>query len=144
MVTSKSTVLGLRLDHHRRAWVEGEAARRGVTVRVLFEGLIDQAQAGEFAGADMGAVAPSESATGQGVGDRSTEGFTGGAGSGGSAADWGTGSSARPASGSSPRPDVGSLAELPARLIRGAISLPVNILRTSGRCAQRALRAARH
>jgi hypothetical protein len=45
MATTKSTVLGFRLDHERRAWVEGEAARRGVTVRVLFEGLIDQAQA---------------------------------------------------------------------------------------------------
>jgi hypothetical protein len=45
MATTKSTVLGFRLDHERRAWVEGEAARRGVTVRVLFEGLIDQAHA---------------------------------------------------------------------------------------------------
>jgi hypothetical protein len=138
MATSKSTVLGLRLDHDRRAWVEAEAARRGVTVRVLFEGLIDQAQAGESAG-DLGAAAPSESAVGPGVGDHSAEGFTGGTGSGESAADFGTGSWAPPACGSSPRPDVGSLAALPARLIRGAISLPVNILKTSGRCAHKSL-----
>ena len=139
MATSKSTVLGLRLDHGRRAWVEGEAARRGVTVRVLFEGLIDQAQAGQSAGADTGAAAPSEPATALGVGDRSAEGFTGAAGFGESAADIGTGSWAPPAGGSSPRPVVGSLVELPARLIRGAISLPVNILKTSGRCAHKSL-----
>ena len=47
MATSKSTVLGLRLDHDRRAWVEAAAAEQGVTVRVLFEGMIDQARTGE-------------------------------------------------------------------------------------------------
>lgn len=111
MVTSKSTVLGLRLDHDRRAWVEAEAARRGVTVRVLFEGLIDGAQAGRSAGTDEGAA---ESATAPGVGDRSAEGPP-------------------------PRPDAWSLAALPGRLIRGSISLPVNILKTSGRYAHKSL-----
>jgi hypothetical protein len=138
MATSKSTVLGLRLDHDRRAWVEGEAARRGVTVRVLFEGLIDQAQADRSAGADLG-EAPSESATGPGVGEPAAGGFTSAAGSRESAADIGTGSWAPPASGTSPGPDVGSLAELPARLVRVAISLPINILKTSGRCAHKSL-----
>lgn len=109
MVTSKSTVLGLRLDHDRRAWVEAEAARRGVTVRVLFEGLIDGAQAGRSAGTDEGA------------------------------ADVPNRPRPLPSTGPPPRPDAGSLAALPGRLIRGAISLPVNILKTSGRCAHKSL-----
>ena len=36
----------MRLDHDRRAWVEAEAGRRGVTVRVLFEEFIDRARTG--------------------------------------------------------------------------------------------------
>ena len=35
IATSKSTVLGVRLDHDRRAWLEAAAARHGVTVRTL-------------------------------------------------------------------------------------------------------------
>ena len=44
MATTKSTVVGIRLDHERRAWVEAEAARLGVSVRGLFEGMIDEAR----------------------------------------------------------------------------------------------------
>lgn len=44
IATSKSTVLGLRLDHDRRAWVEAAAAQAGLTVRGFFEGLIDRAR----------------------------------------------------------------------------------------------------
>ena len=47
MATTKSTVVGIRLDHERRAWVEAEAARLGVSVRGLFEGMIDEARSGE-------------------------------------------------------------------------------------------------
>jgi hypothetical protein len=43
MTSSKTTVLGVRLDHERRAWVEAEAARQGLSVRALFESMIDQA-----------------------------------------------------------------------------------------------------
>ena len=47
MATTKSTVVGIRLDHERRAWVEAEAARLGVSVRGLFEGMIDEAGSGD-------------------------------------------------------------------------------------------------
>src|SRR5271156_3655516 len=47
MATTKSTVVGIRLDHERRAWVEAEAARLGVSVRGLFEGMIDEARSEE-------------------------------------------------------------------------------------------------
>src|SRR5258708_33309996 len=62
MATTKSTVVGIRLDHDRRAWVEGEAARIGVSVRGLFEGMIDDARLGEKADADR-AIAGLGSAT---------------------------------------------------------------------------------
>jgi hypothetical protein len=57
IATSKSTVLGLRLDHDRRAWIEDTAAQQGVSVRAVFEALIDRARAEEaafnsFLGAD--------------------------------------------------------------------------------------------
>src|SRR5271165_430214 len=54
MATSKSTVVGIRLDHDRRAWVEAEAARRGVSVRGLFEGMIDGARTDEAGDAPSG------------------------------------------------------------------------------------------
>jgi hypothetical protein len=54
IATSKSTVLGLRLDHDRRAWVEAAAAQAGLTVRGFFEGLIDRARI-ETSGALSGA-----------------------------------------------------------------------------------------
>jgi predicted HicB family RNase H-like nuclease len=42
MASSKTTVLGLRLDHERREWIEAEAARQGVSIRAYFERLIDE------------------------------------------------------------------------------------------------------
>ena len=65
MATTKSTVVGIRLDHERRAWVEAEAARLGVSVRGLFEGMIDEARSGEQAEADraiagLGSAGPSQ------------------------------------------------------------------------------------
>ncbi len=56
IATSKSTVLGLRLDHDRRAWVEAAAAQAGLTVRGFFEGLIDRARI-ETSGASAGSGA---------------------------------------------------------------------------------------
>ena len=129
MVTSKSTVLGLRLDHDRRAWVEAEAARRGVTVRVLFEGLIDGAQAGRSAGTDEGAA---ESATAPGVGDRSAEGT--GARFGGPP---GPGPSRPPVLRRGPT--LGPSQRYQGDSSGGSISLPVNILKTSGRYAHKSL-----
>src|SRR5271156_2610704 len=58
MATTKSTVVGIRLDHERRAWVEAEAARLGVSVRGLFEGMIDEARSDEV---DTAAERPEDS-----------------------------------------------------------------------------------
>jgi hypothetical protein len=44
MTSSKTTVLGIRLDHERRAWIEAEAARQGVSIRAFFESMIDEAR----------------------------------------------------------------------------------------------------
>jgi hypothetical protein len=44
MTSSKTTVLGIRLDHERRGWIEAEAARQGVSVRAYFERMIDEAR----------------------------------------------------------------------------------------------------
>jgi hypothetical protein len=44
MTTSKTTVLGIRLDHERRGWIEAEAARQGVSIRAYFERMIDEAR----------------------------------------------------------------------------------------------------
>ncbi|MGA2932014.1 MAG: hypothetical protein ABSE98_08010 [Acidimicrobiales bacterium] len=115
MATTKSTVVGIRLDHDRRAWVEAEAARRGVSVRVLFEGMIDGARTGETAddaatsGIDEASVATSS----EGVNTRSTS-----------------------RSGSSTFPDLGSLTGLPSDMIRGAFSITTGLIRSSGRCAR--------
>lgn len=51
IASTKSTVLGLRLDHDRRAWVESTAAAQGVSVRAVFEAMIDRARTEEQGGA---------------------------------------------------------------------------------------------
>ena len=61
MATTKSTVVGIRLDHERRAWVEAEAARLGLSVRGLFEGMIDEARAAEAGPAARPADSPEDS-----------------------------------------------------------------------------------
>ncbi len=63
MSSSKSTVVGVRLDHDRRAWVEAEAGRRGITVRVLFEEFIDRARTAEAPDTPLRSVPESEPAT---------------------------------------------------------------------------------
>jgi hypothetical protein len=47
MTSSKTTVLGIRLDHERRGWIEAEAARQGVSIRAYFERMIDEARSVE-------------------------------------------------------------------------------------------------
>jgi len=134
MVTSKSTVLGLRLDHERRAWVEAEAARRGISVRALFEEFIDGAQGGEL-GAGTSAGLASDSSIRQVVNNPFPEddasdtvlehtppvaGITAGA--------------PRPSEAPS-SPHSGAATPLPGRLIRGAFALPANLIKMTGRCA---------
>jgi len=76
MATSKSTVLGIRLDHDRRAWVEAAAAEEGVTVRALFEQMIDRARTGETP-SDSAPDSPAASIAGGGPIDHVAEGVVG-------------------------------------------------------------------
>jgi hypothetical protein len=133
MATTKSTVVGIRLDHERRAWVEAEAARLGVSVRGLFEGMIDEARSGEQAGADraiagLGSAGPSQVA-------------------GQSAEELPAAESPEPSEPSgrvhalpSPsRSGVGSVTALPGGLIREALSLTTSLFELGGRCATKRL-----
>ena len=122
MATSKSTVVGIRLDHDRRAWVEAEAARLGVSMRGLFEGMIDEARSGGPAEASraiagLGSVAPAPAAA-------PPAGETTAAAS----------SSSSP-SASSPWSGVGAVTALPTGLIREAFSLTASLIELSGRVA---------
>ena len=144
MATTKSSVVGIRLDHERRAWVEGEAARLGVSVRGLFEGMIDEARSGEAVGAaravaGLGGAAPGpaggppvettaksnpeDEATGAPIGSVNTE----------------SSSPLRALPGRSLLPDFGSVTALPGGLIRGACSLTASLIESSGRCATKRL-----
>jgi hypothetical protein len=139
MATTKSTVVGIRLDHERRAWVEAEAARLGVSVRGLFEGMIDEARLGETE-----PVARSEDS----VGDPVREFLSavqviaepvGSEGSGSSEQQ----ESVRPGDGStrvatppaSSVPGIGVIAGIPCNILRGAMSLTANVIESSGRHA---------
>jgi hypothetical protein len=119
MATSKSTVVGIRLDHDRRAWVEAEAARLGVSMRGLFEGMIDEARSGGPAEASR-AMAGLGSATPAPAGDPEA---TAAASSSGSPAP------------SSPWSSVGAVTALPTGLIREAFSLTASLIELSGRVA---------
>ncbi len=114
MATTKSTVLGIRLDHDRRAWIEAEAARRGVSVRGLFEGMIDQARTGQT-------VDEAPDAAGPGSASRPTAGVP-----------------TRPSSpsASSPWPDLGSMTVLPCGMVRGAVSITTGLIKSGGRYAR--------
>ena len=70
----KSTVVGIRLNHDRRAWVECEAARLGVSVRGLFEGMIDEARSGETVG--QAGVTKEPASSSVAMADTSTEQVT--------------------------------------------------------------------
>ena len=107
IASTKTTVLGIRLDHDRRAWVEAAAASRGVTVRVLIEEMIDQSRGGEDAPllAD-GAVAEAEDFPAAAQGDSLCD-------------------------------DVVALATLPARVLGTVVSRGFSIVHRAGRCARR-------
>ncbi len=141
MATTKSTVVGIRLDHDRRAWVEAEAARLGVSVRGLFEGMIDEARSEETAGASraiagLGSAAPvpdpgppeeattatgnpEEEATPAPVGRVNTK----------------SSSPACALPGRSFCVGLGPVAALPCVLIRGACSLTASLIESSSRRA---------
>jgi hypothetical protein len=132
MATTKSTVVGIRLDHERRAWVEAEAARLGMSVRGLFEGMIDEARSSEQAEADRATAGLGSAGPGQVAGQSAEE--------------------APPAQ--SPEPSmpseppglvnappsppwsgVGSVTAVPGSLIREALSLTTSLVQLGGRCA---------
>lgn len=150
MATTKSTVLGIRLDHERRAWVEAEAERRGVSVRGLFEGMIDGARTGEASSGASHDV-PSEAdydTSPAAVVEPPVASWESGV-SGGpayreppitsadrdlAAARSGVNTSSS-TFGASPWPDFGAVTALPGGVIRGAISLTTGLIKTSSRCA---------
>jgi hypothetical protein len=136
MATSKSTVVGIRLDHERRAWVEGEAARLGVSVRGLFEGMIDEARTGEKAEADraiagLGSVGPDQA---QGPSTEETP-----------AAEPPEQSTTSEPSGrvnappSLPWSGVGSVTAVTGGLLREAFSLSTSLVELGGRCVTKRL-----
>ena len=140
MATSKSTVVGIRLDHERRAWVEAEAARLGVSVRGLFEGMIDEARSGESAQADrsiagLGSAAATARAvpsTGEAppapaVQDPAVVGDTG--------ADHESPAASPSPPPSSPWSPVGVVTTLPTSLVREAFSLTASLIELTGRVA---------
>jgi hypothetical protein len=144
MATSKSTVVGIRLDHERRAWVEGEAARLGVSVRGLFEGMIDEARSTEAqadqAIAGLGSAAPAAT-TGPAADEVSAAPDQEAATSSEPAdrVNAASSSSASGPTGSSPWPGGGSVTSVPGGLIREAFSLTASLLELSGRCATKRL-----
>ncbi len=117
MATTKSTVVGIRLDHDRRAWVEAEAARRGVSVRALFEGMIDGARTGETADDAARVIAGSGSTLAPVVTDSN-------------------GDRVADTSGVDEAPATSSSTAFPSGMIRGAFSITTGLIRSSGRCAR--------
>ena len=141
MASTKSTVVGIRLDHERRAWVEAEAARLGVSVRGLFEGMIDEARSGgsgAAAGTDVESRSTARPAEGQpreGAASRSgSEEKAAGATSDGVHTD-ASSTRAGMGAGRAVLSDLGSIAALPGELLRGACSLTVGLIESSSRCA---------
>ena len=141
MATSKSTVVGIRLDHDRRAWAEAEAARLGVSMRGLFEGMIDEARSGGPAAASrdiagLGSAAPAaaevpppeETTADSGAKQPTDVGQPG-------SVHAGPASSFRPPPASSPWSGVGVVTALPTGLIREAFSLTASLIELSGRVA---------
>ena len=141
MATSKSTVVGIRLDHERRAWVEAEAARLGVSVRGLFEGMIDEARSGDSAEAGrviagLGSAAPS--ATTPPAPDDGPDDPGGDRTSVRGQSDPFQAGSTRSSS-SSPWSGVGVVTALPTSLLRETFSLTASLIELSGRCAAKRL-----
>ena len=140
MATSKSTVVGIRLDHDRRAWAEAEAARLGVSMRGLFEGMIDEARAAEAAGVDR-AVAGPASAAASGPAAATTapaaEEPPPAAIADEQPPSLRLGSVQEPSPSS--RPGIGSVTTVPGGLIREALSLTTSLIELGGRCATKRL-----
>ena len=136
MATTKSTVVGIRLDHERRAWVEAEAARLGVSVRGLFEGMIDEARSGEKAEADRAIAGLGSAGPGQAAEQSATE-MPATAGPEQSAPSDPFGRVNAPPS--APWSGVGSVTALPGGLIREGLSLTTSLIELSARCATRRL-----
>ena len=144
MATTKSTVVGIRLDHERRAWVEAEAARLGVSVRGLFEGMIDEARSEEA----EPAAARFEDSVGDPVREfrSSVDEVTVQSQSEGTApseqresARFGAGSPNPPTPPGPSLPGIGRIAEIPCGIVRGALSLTSNVMEQSGRHARNRL-----
>jgi hypothetical protein len=136
MATTKSTVVGIRLDNERRAWVEAEAARLGVSVRGLFEGMIDEARSGEQAEADraiagLGSAGPSQ-ATGQ-----SAEESPAAEPQKPSIPPGSPGRVHAPPS--PPWSGVGSVKVVPGLVIREALSITTSLFELGGRCVTKRL-----
>jgi hypothetical protein len=136
MATTKSTVVGIRLDHERRAWIEAEAARLGVSVRGLFEGMIDEARSNEQAEAGRAIAGLGSAGPGQATGasaqatpaaktsEPSTTSEPSGRVNAPSTAPWSGG---------------GSITAVPGGLIREAFSLTSSLIELGGRCATKRL-----
>jgi hypothetical protein len=141
MATSKSTVVGIRLDHERRAWIEAEAARLGVSVRGLFEGMIDEArsvEAGEAGRsiAGLGSAAPAAAAVPSAEEIVSDSGTSQSADAGeSSGVNAGSSSPLDSATPGSAWSGVGVVTALPTSVIREAFSLTASLIELSGRCA---------
>ena len=141
MATTKSTVVGIRLDHERRAWVEAEAARLGVSVRGLFEGMIDEARSGETAEASRAIAGLGSAASKAGTAAASEE-ATGSVGE--LAPDSGQPDRLHAASTPSSSPSlpwsgVAAVTALPTSLLRETFSLTASLIELSGRCATKRL-----
>jgi hypothetical protein len=140
MATSKSTVVGIRLDHDRRAWVEAEAARRGVSMRGLFEGMIDEARTGGPAEASraiagLGSAAPATTAVTPAQQSTDDPGAPQPAAVGQPGNVRGASPSSASPSSSSPWSGVGAVTALPTGLVREAFSLTASLIELSGRLA---------
>jgi hypothetical protein len=143
IATTKTTVLGIRLDHDRRAWVEDAAARDGVTVRAFFERMIDEARADEmavFLGVDVAPQAAGQESVLAGpepdqepARDDHAEGVTV------------PPAPATVASGTSPTPapslcdDVLELVAVPRRVVEAATSFTATLFRAGCRLVPRAV-----
>ena len=144
MATTKSTVVGIRLDHDRRAWVEAEAARLGVSMRGLFEGMIDEARSGEKAEANraiggLGSAAAGSAASHDDKATGATEGSSVGTDTRGPTGVNSPSSSANESPDSSSWTDLGTVTALPGGLIREAAALTASLIELGGRCAARRL-----
>jgi hypothetical protein len=138
IVSSKTTVLGLRLDHDRRAWVEATAARRGTTVRGFFEVLIDRARIEDEGGGHQRTRddEPDEAGRWDQPGDRAPAGAGADAGLGapGGRDRFGSGPPASGWPGFDSLSDLRRVVSVPGQMIGTAASVSAALLESGGRC----------